>query len=111
MRYIFLFLLTIFTLQKIGSVKCFSCESFVLKCVYCRNMKPEVRKAQREQAIRALKEKNRAAKAKKPAVGCAAASKKDDKVSFAEAYFFAIPSKFLCGYKCVQLNILVIFSD
>uniref|UniRef100_A0A6A7FMP0 Large ribosomal subunit protein eL24 n=1 Tax=Hirondellea gigas TaxID=1518452 RepID=A0A6A7FMP0_9CRUS len=31
-----------------------------------RNMKPEVRKAQREQAIRALKEKNRAKLAKKP---------------------------------------------
>lgn len=30
-----------------------------------RNMKPEVRKAQREQAIRAAKEKARAAKAKK----------------------------------------------
>ncbi|XP_018024441.1 60S ribosomal protein L24 [Hyalella azteca] len=37
-----------------------------------RNMKPEVRKAQREQAIRALKEKNRAAKAaKKPATTAA----------------------------------------
>ena len=32
-----------------------------------RNMKPEVRKAQREQTIRALKEKNRAAAAKKAA--------------------------------------------
>ncbi|KAK3876894.1 hypothetical protein Pcinc_018356 [Petrolisthes cinctipes] len=32
-----------------------------------RNMKPEVRKAQREQAIRAAKEKNRAAKASKKA--------------------------------------------
>jgi len=41
-----------------------------------RNMKPEVRKAQREQAIRALKEKNRAAKAKKPAVAGSAGGKK-----------------------------------
>ncbi|XP_050717533.1 60S ribosomal protein L24-like [Eriocheir sinensis] len=32
-----------------------------------RNMKPEVRKAQREQAIRAAKEKNKAAKASKKA--------------------------------------------
>merc|ERR1712105_136540 len=34
-----------------------------------RNMKPEVRKAQREQAIRAAKEKTRAAKATKKAAG------------------------------------------
>merc|ERR1712105_482403 len=34
-----------------------------------RNMKPEVRKAQREQAIRAAKEKNKAAKATKKAAG------------------------------------------
>merc|ERR1712179_64890 len=34
-----------------------------------RNVKPEVRKAQREQAIRAAKEKNKAAKATKKAAG------------------------------------------
>jgi len=46
-----------------------------------RNMKPEVRKAQREQAIRALKEKNKAAKTKKApaAVAPKKADKKDKK--------------------------------
>merc|ERR1711979_35016 len=44
-----------------------------------RNMKPEVRRAQREQAIRALKEKNKASKTKKPAVGGASVPKKTDK--------------------------------
>ncbi|KAI1286709.1 60S ribosomal protein L24 [Halotydeus destructor] len=37
-----------------------------------RNMKPEVRKAQREQAIRAAKEKQKAAKAKKAPAAAAA---------------------------------------
>merc|ERR1712042_218131 len=44
-----------------------------------RNMKPEVRKAQREQAIRAAKEKNKAAKATKKAAGPASAKAKVQK--------------------------------
>lgn len=41
-----------------------------------RNMKPEVRKAQREQAIRAAKEKTRATKAAKKAAAAPPKSKK-----------------------------------
>merc|ERR1712126_634405 len=44
-----------------------------------RNMKPEVRKAQREQAIRAAKEKNKAAKATKKAAGPTTAKAKAPK--------------------------------
>merc|ERR1711970_1035148 len=44
-----------------------------------RNMRPEVRRAQREQAIRALKEKNRAAKTKKTGAAPVTAPKKVDK--------------------------------
>jgi len=53
-----------------------------------RNMKPEVRKAQREQAIKAAKEKNRsvkATKAKKADAGKAKAPKQKMKVPKAKA--------------------------
>merc|ERR1712212_527292 len=46
-----------------------------------RNMKPEVRKAQREQALRAAKEKTRATKAQKKATQPAAAKAKQPKAT------------------------------